>query len=189
MSKPILLTLLAFAVSPAMAAPVDPAPVVAAERAFAADGLALGVRDAFLKHSAPEAIVFGPGVQKVHETFPKQDADKGGPPLVWWPLWAAIARSGDLGFTTGPYSYDGQLRGYYSPSGRSRRMAAGSGSMTAARPPARSARPRRARGPPISRSRPQRASIRNRPSPTSARPRRLWPPPPSSTWWPPTSPS
>ena len=113
MSKPILLTLLAFAVSPAMAAPVDPAPVVAAERAFAADGLALGVRDAFLKHSAPEAIVFGPGVQKVHETFPKQDADKGGPPLVWWPLWAAIARSGDLGFTTGPYSYDGQLRGYY----------------------------------------------------------------------------
>ncbi|CAN5832730.1 hypothetical protein BH11PSE1_BH11PSE1_12940 [soil metagenome] len=87
--------------------------MVAAERAFAADGLGLGVRDSFLKHSAPEAIVFGPDVQKVHETFPRQDPDKGGPPLVWWPLWAGIARSGDLGFTTGPYSYDGKLRGYY----------------------------------------------------------------------------
>ena len=111
MSKAALFALVAFAASPALAA--DPAPVVAAERAFAADGLALGVRDAFLKHSAPEAIVFQPDVQKVHELFPKQDPDKGGPPLVWWPLWAGIARSGDLGFTTGPYSYDGQLRGYY----------------------------------------------------------------------------
>ncbi len=109
--KAALFALVTLAASPALAA--DPAPVVAAERAFAADGLALGVRDAFLKHSAPEAIVFQPDVQKVHETFPKQDPDKGGPPLVWWPLWAGIARSGDLGFTTGPYSYDGQLRGYY----------------------------------------------------------------------------
>ena len=53
MSKAALFALMAFAASPALAA--DPAPVVAAERAFAADGLALGVRDAFLKHSAPEA--------------------------------------------------------------------------------------------------------------------------------------
>jgi len=45
---------------PALAAPVTPAPVVAAERAFAADGLALGVRDSFLKHSAPEGIVLAP---------------------------------------------------------------------------------------------------------------------------------
>ncbi|WP_340646870.1 DUF4440 domain-containing protein [Phenylobacterium sp.] len=113
MSKAALFALLAFAATPTMAAPVDPAPVVAAERAFAVDGLALGVRDAFLKHSAADAIVFQPEVQKVHETFPGQDPDQGGPPLVWWPLWAGIARSGDLGFTTGPYSYDGQLRGYY----------------------------------------------------------------------------
>ncbi len=113
MSKAALLALLAFAATPTFAAPVDPAPVVAAERAFAADGLALGVRDSFLKHSAPEAIVFGPDVQKVHETFPKQDPDKGGPPLVWWPLWEGIARSGDLGFTSGPYSFDGKPGGYY----------------------------------------------------------------------------
>jgi len=43
--------------SPTLAAtPVTPAPVVAAERAFAADGLELGIQGSFLKHSAPEGI-------------------------------------------------------------------------------------------------------------------------------------
>jgi len=109
------LTLIAaLAAVPALAqAAADPAPVVAAERAFAADGLALGVRDAFLKHSAPEAIVFQPDVARVHDTFPKLPANKGGPPLAWWPLWAGIAASGDLGFTTGPYTVGGKPGGYY----------------------------------------------------------------------------
>ena len=35
------------------------------------------------------------------------------PPLFWWPLWAGVSRSGDLGFTSGPYSVDGKRRGYY----------------------------------------------------------------------------
>lgn len=96
-----------------VAAEVDPAPVVAAERAFAADGLALGVRDSFLKHSAPEAIVFQPDLARVHDTFPKLPDDKGRPPLAWWPLWAGIALSGDLGFTTGPYTVGGKPGGYY----------------------------------------------------------------------------
>ena len=113
MSKAALFALLAFAATPALAAPVDPAPVVAAERAFAVDGLALGIRDSFLKHAAPDAIVFSPDPQKVHETFPRQAPDKGGPPLVWWPLWAGIARSGDLGFTTGPSTFGGKPGAYY----------------------------------------------------------------------------
>ncbi len=95
------------------AAQVDPDPVVAAERAFAADGLALGVRDSFLKHSAPEAIVFQPDLVRVHDAFPMLPDDKGGPPLAWWPLWAGIAVSGDLGFTTGPYTVGGKPGGYY----------------------------------------------------------------------------
>ncbi|RAK59383.1 DUF4440 domain-containing protein [Phenylobacterium hankyongense] len=100
----------AVAAAPARAA-VDPAPVVAAERAFAADGLALGIRDSFLKHSAPEAIVLQPEPMLAKAAFAA--AQPKGPPLVWWPLWAGIARSGDLGFTTGPYSYDGKLTAYY----------------------------------------------------------------------------
>jgi ketosteroid isomerase-like protein len=92
-------------------AAVDPAPVVAAERAFAADGLAMGVRDSFLKHSAPEGIVFGPEPILAKAAFGAPAAK--GPPLVWWPLWAGISRSGDLGFTTGPYTFDGKPRAYY----------------------------------------------------------------------------
>lgn len=99
------------AASPALAAPVDPAPVVAAERAFAADGLELGIQASFLKHSADEAIVFGPEPMLAHAVYgtprPK------GKPLVWWPLWAGISKSGDLGFTSGPYTYDGKAGGYY----------------------------------------------------------------------------
>jgi ketosteroid isomerase-like protein len=95
----------------ALGGPITPAPVVAAERAFAADGLALGVRDSFLKHSAPEGIVLAPEPILAKAAFAAPAP--GGPPLVWWPLWAGIARSGDLGFTTGPYSVGGKLRAYY----------------------------------------------------------------------------
>ena len=101
-----------FLASPVLAS-VDPAPVVAAERAFAADGLSMGIRDSFLKHAATDAIVFQPGPVRVHDAFPGSPADSGGPPLVWWPLWAGISRSGDLGFTTGPFTFNGRPGGYY----------------------------------------------------------------------------
>ncbi len=100
--------------TPALAAPkVDPAPVVAAERAFAADGLKLGVKASFLKHSAADAIVFRPDPVSAHGFYEKAPDDTGGPPLVWWPLLAGIARSGDLGFTTGPFTFDGKPGGSY----------------------------------------------------------------------------
>lgn len=97
--------------APALAKDIDPAPVVAAERAFAADGLELGVQGSFLKHSAPEGIVFGPEPVLAKAVYAEPRPK--GRPLVWWPLWAGIARSGDLGFTTGPYTFDGKAGGYY----------------------------------------------------------------------------
>jgi hypothetical protein len=100
----------AAAAGPAFAA--DPTPVVAAERAFAADGLALGIRDSFLKHATAEAIVFAPDPVRAHAFYGARPSTKG-PPLVWWPLWAGISRSGDLGFTTGPATYDGKPSGWY----------------------------------------------------------------------------
>ena len=92
--------------------PLDPAPIVAAERAFAEDGLKRGIKASFLKAAAPGAIMFRPDPVNAQATFGPDD-DKLGPPLVWWPLWAGIARSGDLGFTTGPFTYDGKPGGYY----------------------------------------------------------------------------
>lgn len=108
-----LAALLAVLATPALAAPAaDPAEVVAAERAFAVDGLALGIRQSFLKWSAPEAILFAPDPVKAHDLYGSRP-DKANPPLVWWPLFAGISRGGDLGFTTGPATFDGKPSGWY----------------------------------------------------------------------------
>lgn len=111
---------LAFALALALAAPIaahaappaDPGEVVAAERAFAADGLALGVKQSFLKHSAPTAIVLNPEPQLAQAVYGAAP-DGGKTRLVWWPLWAGIARSGDLGFTTGPYTVNDKPGAWY----------------------------------------------------------------------------
>jgi ketosteroid isomerase-like protein len=101
----------AFALPAAAHAASDPAPVVAAERAFAADGVAMGVKDSFLKHSAPDAIVLNPEPQLAKAVFGAASQD--GPKLVWWPLWAGVAKSGDLGFTTGPYTVNDKPGAWY----------------------------------------------------------------------------
>ena len=101
--------------TPALAAePVTPAPVVAAERAFAADGYALGIKASFLKHSSPDAIVIQPEPVNAHQSLNESpDGRPTDPKLEWWPVWAGIAKSGDLGFTTGPYAFAGERRGHY----------------------------------------------------------------------------
>jgi ketosteroid isomerase-like protein len=94
----------------------DPAAIVAAERAFAADGYATGIKASFMAHAAPDAVIFAPGPVNVHAHFSAQpDAapDPSRPHLVWWPLWTGISASDDLGFTSGPYAYDDDRRGYY----------------------------------------------------------------------------
>lgn len=117
---PLLISVLALGLAlPADAArkpapappPLTPAPVVAAERAFAADGLTMGIKGSFLKHMADDAIVFQPELRNAREAVSAQP--DGGPKLEWWPVWAGIAASGDLGFTTGPYAVDGNRGGHY----------------------------------------------------------------------------
>jgi ketosteroid isomerase-like protein len=101
----------------ACAAPApSPDEVVAAERAFAADEAPLGFKQSFLKHSADDAIVLAPDPVNAHQSLraqPDDDLAEPRPHLVWWPLYAGIASSGDLGFTTGPYAFDGARRGHY----------------------------------------------------------------------------
>jgi ketosteroid isomerase-like protein len=113
----LILTLAALGLAlPAVAAiaPVTPAPVVAAERAFAADGYVMGVKKSFLAHMTDDAILMTPDPVKAREAFlssPDDPADA--PKLEWWPVWAGVSASGDLGFTTGPYSVGGKRRGHY----------------------------------------------------------------------------
>lgn len=81
----------------------SPATVVAAERAFAARGGEIGWVAAFREYAAPDGMVgnFENAQQSLAET-----PDQGARNLFWWPGYAGIARSGDLGFTTGPFSVD-----------------------------------------------------------------------------------
>ena len=78
----------------------------AAERAFARDATERGIRAAFLEHFASDGLDFRPGPGVMRERMLKQPA----PPdplallLDWSPKAGAVAKSGDLGYTLGPYS-------------------------------------------------------------------------------------
>ena len=76
--------------------------LVAAERRFAADAAAQGITPAFRAHVAPDGMLISPAP---HPAPPELAArtDPPGARLEWQPEAAGIARSGDLGFTTGPY--------------------------------------------------------------------------------------
>jgi len=86
---------------------VTPAPVVAAERAFAADGAKRGWAAAFRSYAAPEAIMLNPDPVNAHESLAKVQGD-GETTLDWRPAYAGISRSGDFGFTTGPFLIRGR---------------------------------------------------------------------------------
>ena len=103
------------AADPALAQSADAAPIVAAERAFAADAPVLGLTASFNKWAVPDAVMIGGGqVQTVWDVFPPdvpRPADEA--LLEWWPNFAGISRSGDLGFTTGGVAINGQRTGHY----------------------------------------------------------------------------
>lgn len=113
MPKTVLIACALLASTPAFAAKApSPAEIERAERGFAADGLALGVRDSFLKHMADDAIVFRPGPVNAKALYEKRPSSKT-PRLEWWPQRVVIARSGDLGLSVGPWAINGKRGGYY----------------------------------------------------------------------------
>jgi ketosteroid isomerase-like protein len=77
-----------------------------AERAFAHDATERGIRAAFLDHFATDGVDFrpGPGVMRERVLARPAPADPLALVLDWSPQAGAVARSGDLGFTTGPYA-------------------------------------------------------------------------------------
>jgi len=78
--------------------------LVEAERSFAATSLKIGARPSFMQFFADDAMVFRPHPVKYKEAMksvpmPKNPTET---TLEWEPIWADIAISGDLGYTTGP---------------------------------------------------------------------------------------
>ncbi len=87
--------------------------VVAVEREFAADAQARGWIAAFKKYAAPEGIWLQPDPGNAQAALAKEPDEPANRSLKWWPIWAGVAASGDIGFTSGPYTVGGNRYGHY----------------------------------------------------------------------------
>jgi ketosteroid isomerase-like protein len=85
------------------AAPGPLTEIVEAERAFAAQALVVGWKQAFLEYLADEAVGFQAGAAGLAKDQIAQAPD---PPkeaaLIWEPRYGDIASSGEMGYLTGP---------------------------------------------------------------------------------------
>ncbi len=75
--------------------------VVESENNFARAGAERGIRDSFLQFFADQSIIFAPE-PKDGKKFYTEYKDKGRK-LIWQPIFATVAKSGDIGLTTGPW--------------------------------------------------------------------------------------
>ncbi|MSO97938.1 MAG: nuclear transport factor 2 family protein [Rhodospirillaceae bacterium] len=107
----LMLVAIAHAWTPAPCWAASPSEVVTAERAFAAEAQHRGWIAAFKTYAAPDGFLFQPGPVNAQQSLAKQPDEPPDTSLKWWPQWAGIARSGDLGFTTGPFTV-GETKGY-----------------------------------------------------------------------------
>lgn len=80
--------------------------LIASERAFATMAGERGIRASFLAQFAADGLVFEPAPVRVHETWTARPApaDPLALKLEWAPAAAAVAASGEMGFTTGPFT-------------------------------------------------------------------------------------
>jgi ketosteroid isomerase-like protein len=80
--------------------PPSVAPVVEAERAFAQLAQEKGTREAFKTFIADDGLMFLPAPRRAKPLLEAGGMELG--TIRWWPVYAGLAASGDLGFTTGP---------------------------------------------------------------------------------------
>jgi len=73
--------------------------LVEAERSYANLALEKDFRAASLQVFTDDAVLFAPGPQSGKKYWEKETEI---PFLIWRPIFASIARSADLGYTTGP---------------------------------------------------------------------------------------
>ena len=83
--------------------------LIAAENYFAAYAKDKGIRDAFLKVSDENTLLYKPDLVKAEVFFDKKSRNDSGK-LDWSPSFSKISKSGDWGFTSGPYSYSINFR-------------------------------------------------------------------------------
>lgn len=77
--------------------------LVQMEHDFAKAAAEKGTRDAFLEFLAEDGIVFQPGPVNGKKWWTERAPRKG--LLSWTPIFADVAPSGDLGYTTGPWEF------------------------------------------------------------------------------------
>jgi ketosteroid isomerase-like protein len=77
------------------------AEVAGAERAFAEAAAREGIRDAFVRFASDSAVAFRPEPASAKALWTARGRIAGR--LSWYPTYVRVARSGDVGFTTGPY--------------------------------------------------------------------------------------
>jgi len=77
--------------------------MVKTEYAFAKSASEVGSRDAFLQFIADEGIIFRPLPVNGKKFLSEQESRPG--LLAWYPEYAYMSESGDMGFTTGPADF------------------------------------------------------------------------------------
>ena len=88
------------------------ASLVATERAFSRMSEEKGIREAFAEFIADDGVLFRPRAvagKKWMQEHPLPSSSTR-PRLTWQPIFAAISRAGDLGYTTGPWQYKNDIK-------------------------------------------------------------------------------
>jgi ketosteroid isomerase-like protein len=74
------------------------------EHLFAVYSGAYGMKEAFLRFAAPDAVIFRGGPVNAIEAWTQTNPAPTGL-LLWFPTYGEVSRAGDLGWTTGPYEF------------------------------------------------------------------------------------
>lgn len=110
----LLLAAAGCAVQPPAAKPDGAQSLAAAETAFAAHSMREDMRSAFIAHFAPDGVF----VRSAWVNARSYLADKPAPPIVldWRPALVAVAASGELGLSTGPWKLTSRTQPDSAPS-------------------------------------------------------------------------
>jgi ketosteroid isomerase-like protein len=107
-----LLMICVFAPTAAQTKDNDLKSMVETERAFSRMSEEKGTRDAFAAFIAEDGILFRPTAvfgKKWMQEHPLPPSAKR-PLLSWQPIFAAVSRAGDLGYTTGPWQFKQDIK-------------------------------------------------------------------------------